>query len=586
MCAYSVVNSVPACQNPDLMNTGLYQQAGFGGFITSDWGGTHATVESANAGLTVEMPNGYFYADFLAQAVAAGTVTTTTLNTMVSRLLGQFFTFGLFDKAPTGSTGATVTTPAHVAVALQGAEEGTVLLKNNGILPLSTTTTKSIAVIGWDGGAGVQSIGGGSATVTSSGTVWPVTGIQNRVAGTGTTVTYNDATNLASAVSLAASSNVAIVFASDNYGNETDDSATLDLPTVGTTNTNQNDMITQVAAANPNTIVVLNNNSAINMPWLNSVAGVFEGFYSGQQVGTAIAALIFGDVNPSGKLPVTFPKSLADVPASTAAQWPGTNGQVTYSEGLNVGYKWYDSKNITPLFPFGFGLSYTTFSYSNLQVGALSGGVATVTATITNTGTKAGTDVAQLYVGDPASTGEPVHQLRGYQRVTLNAGQSQTVSFTVSTHDLAYWNTTTNNWTTAAGTYQILVGNSSRNLPVTGTLNVTTAVNGGLAAASPAAASASTSASTAASASTSAGTLTVPNPYGMSSPVNEAVNWTFDPKATGISYTGTGLPPGITLSSAGVFTGTATKAGSYTVTVAAKNTAGSTGSATFVWTAT
>jgi len=215
-------------------------------------------------------------------------------------------------------------------------------------------------------------------------------------------------------------------------------------------------------------------------------------------------------------------------------------------------------------------------------VGALSGGNATVTATVTNTGTKAGTDVAQLYVGDPASTGEPVHQLRGYQRVTLNAGQSQTVSFTVSTHDLAYWNTTTNNWTTAAGAYQILVGNSSRNLPVTGTLNVATAVNGGLAAASPAAASSSTSAAT----STSAGTLAVPNPYGMSSPVNKAVNWTFDPNATGISYTGTGLPPGITLSSAGVFTGTATKAGTYTVTVAAKNAAGSTGSATFVWTAT
>ncbi|MFF3983119.1 discoidin domain-containing protein [Streptomyces sp. NPDC001797] len=569
MCAYSVVNSVPACQNPDLMNTGLYQQAGFGGFITSDWGGTHSTVESADAGLTVEMPNGYFYADFLAQAVAAGTVSQSTLDTMVSRLLTQFFTFGLFDKAKSGSRGATVTTAEHVAVALQGAEEGTVLLKNNGILPLSTTTTKSIAVIGWDGGAGVQSIGGGSATVTSSGTVWPITGIQNRVAGTGTTVTYNDATDLASAVTLARGSDVAIVFASDNYGNEEHDTTTLDLPTVGSTNTNQNDMITQVAAANPNTVVVLNDNSAINMPWLNSVAGVFEGFYSGQQIGTAVAALLFGDVNPSGKLPVTFPKSLADVPASTAAQWPGTNGQVTYSEGLNVGYKWYDAKNITPLFPFGYGLSYTTFGYSNLQVGPLSGSTATVTATVTDTGARAGTDVAQLYVGDPASTGEPVHQLRNYQRVTLNAGQSKTISFTVSTHDLAYWNTTTGNWTTAAGNYQILVGDSSRNLPLTGTLNVPSTVNGAAAAATG-----------------SAEPLAVPNPHGMSSPVGKAVNWTFDPAATGITYTGTGLPPGITLDPAGVFTGSATKTGTYTVTVTAKNASGSTGSATFVWTAT
>ncbi|MFI1091773.1 discoidin domain-containing protein [Streptomyces sp. NPDC020917] len=585
MCAYSVVNSVPACQNPDLMNTGLYQQANFGGFITSDWGGTHSTVESANAGLTVEMPNGYFYADFLAQAVASGTVSQATLDTMVSRLLTQFFAFGLFDKAPSGSKDATVTTPAHAQVALQGAEEGAVLLKNNGILPLSTSTTHSIAVIGWDGGAGVQTIGGGSATVTSPGTVWPITGIQNRVAGTGTTVQYNDATNLASAVDLARSSDVAIVYASDNYGNEEHDTTTLDLPNNGGGSVSQNDMIAQVAAANPHTIVVLNNNAAINMPWLGQVAGVFEAFYPGQQIGTAMAALIFGDVNPSGKLPVTFPKSLADVPANTPAQWPGANGQVQYSEGLNVGYKWYDAKNITPLFPFGYGLSYTTFGFSNLQVGALNGSTSTVHVTVTDTGSRAGTDVAQLYVGDPASTGEPVHQLRGFQRVTLNPGQSQTLTFTVSTHDLAYWNTGSGNWTTAAGSYQILLGDSSRNLPVSGTLTVPTTVNGAVA---PATSGAGTAAR--AAAATTAGPaaqLSVPNPYGMSSPLHRAVDWVLDPNAaTGTTYTATGLPPGLALSPAGRFTGSATGKGTFTVTVTARNTAGSTGSATFVWTVT
>ena len=579
MCAYSVVNNIPACQNPALMNVGLYQQANFGGFITSDWGGTHSTVDSANAGLTVEMPNGYFYADFLAQAVAGGTVSQVTLDTMVSRLLTQFFAFGLFDKAPSGSRDAVVTTPAHQQVALQGAEESAVLLKNNGILPLSTSTTKSIAVIGWDGGAGVQTIGGGSATVTSPGTVWPITGIQNRVAGTGTTVQYNDATDLNSAVTLARSSDVAIVFASDNYGNEEHDTTTLDLPDNGGSSVSQNDMIAQVAAANAHTIVVLNDNSAINMPWLNQVAGVFEGFYPGQQIGAAMAALIFGDVDPSGKLPVTFPKSLADVPAGTPAQWPGTNGQVQYSEGLNVGYKWYDTKNIEPLFPFGFGLSYTTFGFSNLQVGALSGGNATVHVTVTNTGAKAGTDVAQLYVGDPASTGEPVHQLRGYQRVTLDPGQSQTLTYTVSTHDLAYWNTSTNNWTTAAGSYQILVGDSSRNLPVNGSLTVPTTVNGNLAGVAGPKAAAAGPAATAAP-------LTVPNPYGMSGPAHARVSWTFDPNAKGVAYTATGLPPGISLSAAGKFTGAATRAGTWTVTVTGKNAAGSQGSATFVWTAT
>ncbi|MFJ6214047.1 discoidin domain-containing protein [Streptomyces sp. NPDC092296] len=566
MCAYSVVNNVPACQNPYLLNTALYQQAGFGGFVTSDWGGTHATADSANAGLTVEMPNGYFYADFLAQAVNSGQVSQATLDTMVKRLLTQYFAFGLFDKAPSGSTGATVTTAAHAAVALRGAEEGTVLLKNNGILPLSTATTHSIAVLGWNGGAGVQTIGGGSATVTSPGTVWPITGIQNRVAGTGTTVQYNDGTDINAATNLARSSDVAIVFASDNYGNEEHDSTTLDLP--GT----QNQLITSVAAANPHTIVVLNNNSATSMPWLNQVAGVFEGFYSGQQIGTAMAELIFGDVNPSGKLPITFPKSLADVPAHTAAQWPGSNGQVQYSEGLKVGYRWYDAQNIEPLYPFGFGLSYTSYGFSNLKVGALSGGTATVTATVTNTGSRAGTDVVQLYVGDPPATGEPVHQLRGFQRVSLNPGQSQTVTFTVTAHDLAYWNESAGNWTTAAGTYQILVGDSSRNLPLNGNLSVATALSGNAVAAK--------------SAEAAAGTLTVANPHGMSSGLHARVDWTFAPAEAGVSYTATGLPPGLAISSAGVISGAATAKGGYTVTVTARNAAGATGSATFVWTTT
>lgn len=167
-----------------------------------------------------------------------------------------------------------------------------------------------------------------------------------------------------------------------------------------------------------------------------------------------------------------FPTSLSEVPASTAAQWPGTNGTVQYSEGLDVGYRWYDANNVTPLFPFGFGLSYTSFSYSNLNVGALSNGQATVTATVTNTGSRAGADVAQLYVGDPASAGEPPHQLKGFQRVTLNPGASATVTFTVTGHDLASWGTTSGNWIAGPGSYQILVGDSSRNLPLTGALSL------------------------------------------------------------------------------------------------------------------
>jgi beta-glucosidase len=294
MCAYSNVNNVPSCQNPNILDVPLYQQAGFQGFVTSGWGAIHSTVDSANAGLTVEMPAGYYYADFFVQAVQNGQVSQATVDTMVTRVFTEMFRFGMFDRAPSGSNTAVVTSPAHQQVALKGVEEG---------------------------------------TVTSSGTYTPFVGIQQRLAGTGATVTYNDGTNQASAVALAQSSNVAIVFASDNYGHEEADNASLNLPN------SQDALIAAVAAANPRTIVVLNDNSAILMPWLNQVAGVFEGFYDGQEYGQGIAALLFGDVNPSGKLPLTFPASLSQVPANTAAQWPGTNGQVQYSEGLDVGYR-------------------------------------------------------------------------------------------------------------------------------------------------------------------------------------------------------------------------------------------------------
>ena len=469
MCAYSNVNNVPSCQNPAILNTGLYQQAGFTGFVNSDWGAIHSTADSANAGLTVEMPSGYYYAAYLEQAVADGQVSQATFDTMVSRVLTQMFRFGMFDQAPTGSNTAIVAAPAHAQVALQGDEEGTVLMKNsNGILPLNPNGGQSIAVIGVDGSSGAQTIGGGSGTVTSTGTYTPLYSIQQRLAGTSDTVSYNDGSNQASAVAAAQAANVAIVFASDNYGHEEADTTTLNLPN------NQDALISAVAAANPHTIVVLNDNSAILMPWLNQVAGVFEGFYDGQEWGQAIAALLFGDVDPSGKLPITFPTSLTALPANTAAQWPGTNGEVQYSEGL--GYRWYDANNVTPLFPFGYGLSYTTFSYSNLHVGTLSNGQATVTATVTNTGSRAGTDVAQLYVGDLASAGEPPHQLKGFQRIALNPGASATVTFTITAHDLASWDTTSGNWIAGAGTYQILVGDSSRNLPLTGTLGVSSPI--------------------------------------------------------------------------------------------------------------
>jgi beta-glucosidase len=262
------------------------------------------------------------------------------------------------------------------------------------------------------------------------------------------------------AVAAAKKASVAVVFAS-NFETEGADLTTIDLPA------SENQLISAVAAANPNTVVVLNTGSAVTMPWLSQVKGVIEAWYPGQDDGDEIAAVLFGDVNPSGKLPVTFPQSLAQVPASTAAQWPGVNGTVQYSEGVLVGYRWYATRHITPLFPFGAGLSYTTFAFSHLAVRPAHDGRLVVSADVTNTGTRAGADVAQLYVGDPASTGEPAEQLKGFQRVTLQPGQTRSVSFTVDQSAFAWWNTQGSRWTVSPGTYALMVGDSSANLPLT-----------------------------------------------------------------------------------------------------------------------
>jgi beta-glucosidase len=557
MCSYSTVNGTYACENPVLLNNALDTQFGFPGFVTSDWGATHSTVASANAGLDQEMPDGTYFGTALQTAVTAGQVSTATLNSMVSRILTEMFAFGLFDNAAHGGTGATVTSAAHVTTARQIAEEGTVLLRNNGnVLPFGSSVS-SIAVIGADASSSPQTAGGGSASVTSSGTVTPLQGITNR-AGSGISVQYNDGSNTSSAASLASSSSVAVVFASYSES-EGSDLSSIDLPN------NQNQLISAVAAANPRTIVVLNTGSAVTMPWLSSVAGVLESWYPGQEDGNAIAALLFGDVNPSGKLPVTFPTSLSQVPANTTAQWPGTGGTVQYSEGVDVGYRWYQAKSLTPLFPFGFGLSYTSFGFSNLSVSALDAhGKATVTATVTNTGGRAGSDVAQLYVGDPASTGEPPLQLKGFTRVTLQPGASTTVTFPVTLHDLAYWNDATSSWTTPTGTYAIRVGDTSASPQLSGSLAVTSTSTGN--------------------------TVTVTDPQGMSSPVGASVSLPItasDSAGQALSYTASGLPAGLSINGgSGVISGAATTPGTSTVTVTATDATGAVGSTTFVWTAT
>jgi beta-glucosidase len=590
MCSYAVVNGNASCQNADMQIDGLDNQANYGGFLTSDWGADYNNVASVAGGMDIGMPFPGSIPSDLASAISSGTLSQYTVNEAVGRILTQMFAFGMFDNPQAGSLSATVTSAGHQQTALQLSEEGSVLLKNNGTLPLNPNGTESIAVIGTDGGAGVELAGGGSGTVTSSNTIWPITGIQN-AAGPNVKVTYtqgndNGTTDIPQAVAAAQAATDAIIYVNLPEGEETD-LTTLDLSSTDET------MIQDVAAVNPHTIVVINSGGPVVMPWLNNVAGVFENWYGGQETGAAMAALIFGTADPSGKLPVTFPSSLSQVPAQTTAQWPGTATGVTFSEGVNIGYRWYQSQNITPAFSFGYGLSYTKFSFSNLNVGAFnSDGNATVTATMTNTGSVAGADVAQMYVGDPAASQDPPEQLKGFQRATLNPGQSTTVTFPLNIHDLASWSSTANGWEAPAGTYSIKVGDASNNLSLTGSTSLGQTLTGQIAAGASSAgiAPANTAVSgnvTANSGVPGAETVGVVNPFGYSSPKGAAVSFAMQAvdsnSAQTLTYTATGLPLGIAIASNGTISGSGTTQGTYTVKVTATDTAGVSGSATFVW---
>jgi len=275
------------------------------------------------------------------------------------------------------------------------------------------------------------------------------------------------------AVAAAKSASVAVVVVSDDTESEATDRLSLNLPSA------QDELISAVAAANPHTVVVINAGAPVAMPWLPTVAGVVDAWYPGQTNGTSLASVLFGQTDPGGHLPVTFPASLSQVPASTTAQFPGNGTTVQYSEGIDVGYRWYDAKDITPMFPFGFGLSYTQFAFSHLSVSpAFKDGTkeVRVSATVTNVGRRAGSDVAQLYLADPAGSGEPPRQLAGFQRVSLAPGAKAKVSFTVTPQEMSWWDDTANGWTQTAGTYGVYVGDSSAltGLPLRGSFTIAT----------------------------------------------------------------------------------------------------------------
>jgi beta-glucosidase len=471
MCAYGQVNGVFSCQNPSMLATVLRKQFGFRGLVMSDWGATWSTVASANSGLDLEMPGGQFFGPALASAVASGAVSQDRIDRMARHVLTTMFRLGLFEHPPPprdSAVFADVSSAADRRVALKLAEEGTVLLKNApGTLPLDLVAGESIAVIGAPAGFGdiTPYIGGkGSAAVVPTEPVTPLAALTARAAKAGATVATADGSDPAAAAAVAAQAKVAVVFAYDQE-QEGRDRTTLALPDA------QDQLIAAVAQANPRTIVVLDTGGPVLMPWLDEVGGVLEAWYPGQRDGDAVAALLFGDAEPSGRLPQTFPGSDAAVPAATPGQWPGSGeGQdAAFTEGLEVGYRWYDENKVEPLFPFGYGLSYTRFAYDHLRV-RRSGPRVSVTFTVRNVGSRKGTEIPQLYVDDPAAAGEPPKQLAGYQRVFLRPHKSALVTMTLTRRAFAYWDSAARKWRVAPGLYRILVGSSSRDIRLHGFL--------------------------------------------------------------------------------------------------------------------
>ncbi len=497
MCSYNRIDGTYACENRDTLTTILKRQFGFTGFVMSDWGATHSTIAAANAGLDMEMdvkPGQYFTAP-LKTAVQDGQVPTSRLNDMVTRIVRTMFAVGIFDHpaaSEPAAAAANAQRPQDVALARSLSEAGTVLLKNQGqLLPL-TGSAKRIAVIGPGAGpAGAQQFynGAGSGHIPEFGAksdgVTPLQGITQRALADGDVVTYADGSSPAAASVVAKTADVAIVFAG-SQDSEGVDRSTLDLSSGNCSfvvctpqPVDQDSLISQVAAANPHTIVVLNTGGPVLMPWLNQIQGLFEAWYPGQQDGNAIAALLFGDADPSAKLPETFPASQSDLPTRTPQQYPGVNDaagipHATYSEGLLVGYRWYDAKHITPLFPFGFGLTYTTFAMRNLHLSAGRGrpAIANATFTVADTGPRLGAEIAQLYVADPRSAGEPPKQLKGFQKVLLRPGALTTVKLPIDFRSLAHWSDSAHRWKVGSGCYRVLVGDSSNNLPLSATIAV------------------------------------------------------------------------------------------------------------------
>ena len=506
MDSYNPVNGIHATANGFINNEVLKKEWDFQGLVMSDWWATHETLGAANGGLDLEMPGPprFFTAKALLPLLADGKVTQATIDDKVRRLLRVMISMGFLDRSQRDSS-IPLDDPASNQVALQGAREGIVLLKNSAnLLPLDASRIKTIVVLGHNADPAVAG-GGGSAHLDFIHAVSILQGIKNQ-AGSGVQVirvpwsTLPATTNFNRApgdlphafanssygagqnppispdyVDQVKNADVAVVCVgfNDNPANAwptmhvRPDAESEDLDRTYELPPGQENVIRAVTKLNPRTVVILNAGGAVaTANWIGQVSTLLDAFYPGQEGGDAVGEILFGKTAPSGKLTFSWEKKLEDSPAYGNFPYKSYRGN-SYKEGVFLGYRWFDSKGIEPLFPFGFGLSFTTFAYSNLQTAAAANGDLSATFIVQNTGTILGDEVAQLYVVPPACrVPRPIHELKGFTRVSLKPGESKSVTILVPKDDLAYWDPDSKKWTVTPGGYTAQVGTSSRQLPL------------------------------------------------------------------------------------------------------------------------
>ena len=489
MCSYNRINGVYSCENDWLLNKVLRDEWGFEGLVMTDWGAMDERVPSLKAGLDLEMPDCHGETDkLIVKAVQSGELKESVLDTAVERILTMVDKYltarkdidpaSMVHPLPS-SVERGYDVAAHHALARTTAEQSAVLLKNEDILPLQKD--KKIAFIGEF--AKVPRIqGGGSSHINNT---W----IESALDAVGDSVSYaqgfhideetTDETLLQEAITLAKESDVAVIFAGlpDSFESEGFDRTHLNMPA------NQNELIARISEVQPNVVVVLHSGSPIAMPWLDKVAGVLQMYLAGQASGGAAVNLLFGDATPCGKLAETFPLHLEDNPSYL--NFPGNREKVCYQEGVFIGYRYYDKKKMDVLFPFGYGLSYTDFTYRNMKVTVNGKNAAdvdviketdeiVVTADITNTGNCDGAEIVQLYIKNPVVYEiRPEKELRDFAKVFLKAGETKTVTFTLNARAFSYYETRIHDWYAESGDYEILLASSSRDIRLQDTVSIT-----------------------------------------------------------------------------------------------------------------